>query len=67
MLSIISALYEKVVLKRPLLTLSAFVLCFIFFSTYVSDFKLDASSDSIMLENDKDLRYYRYISVQLRI
>jgi predicted RND superfamily exporter protein len=59
MLSIISALYEKVVLKRPLLTLSVFVLCIIFFSIYVSDFKLDASADSLILENDVDLRYYR--------
>ncbi len=59
MLSTISALYEKVVLKRPLLTLAAFVLCSIFFSIYVSDFKLDASADSLILENDSDLRYYR--------
>jgi len=61
MLSIISALYEKVVLKRPLLTLSAIVLLIAFFSIYVPDFKLDASSESLILENDKDLRYYRYI------
>ena len=60
----ISALYEKVVLKRPLLTLSVFVLCIIFFSIYVSDFKLDASADSLVLENDRDLRYYRSIKAR---
>lgn len=29
-----------------------------FFITQLKDFRMDASSDSIVLENDKDLRYY---------
>ena len=64
MLSTISALYEKIVLKRPVLTLSAVALFIAFFSIYVPDFKLDASADSLVLENDRDLRYYRSIKAR---
>ena len=35
----------------------------LFISTlHISDFKLEASSDSLVLENDEDLKYYREIS-----
>ena len=64
MLSRISALYEKIVLDRPVLTLLAVGLIIAFFSIYIPDFKLDASGESLVLENDKDLRYYR--SIQAR-
>jgi predicted RND superfamily exporter protein len=64
MLSGIAALYEKIVLKRPVLTLSAVSLLIAFFSAYVPDFKLDASADSLVLERDRDLRYYRSIKAR---
>lgn len=32
--------------------------------SFIPDFQLDASSDSLVLENDKDLRYYRSISAR---
>ena len=64
MLSRISALYEKIVLDRPVLTLLAVGLIVAFFSLFLTDFKLDASGDSLVLENDEDLRYYR--SIQAR-
>jgi predicted RND superfamily exporter protein len=64
MISRITTLYEKVVLHRPLLTLLAVGLIVAFFSLFVQHFKLDASGDSLVLENDKDLRYYR--SIQAR-
>ena len=36
------------------------VLLFLAFSTYFAQqFRLDASADSLVLENDTDLRYYR--------
>ena len=57
-------LYEKIVLQRPVLTLLVVALIVAFFSVYVPDFKLDASGESLVLENDRDLRYYR--SIQAR-
>ena len=64
MLLRLSELYEKIVLQRPVLTLLAVALFVAFFSIYVPDFRLDASGDSLVLENDEDLRYYR--SIQAR-
>ena len=64
MLLRISLLYEKIVLNRPVLTLLAVVLIIACFSIYIPDFKLDASGDSLVMENDEDLRYYR--SIQAR-
>ena len=31
-----------------------------FFSYYSKDFKLDASSDTLILQNDNDFKYYNY-------
>ncbi|KPK02011.1 MAG: transporter [Nitrospira bacterium SG8_35_4] len=57
----LSKLYDKIVLQRPVLTLCAITIFIAFFSVYIPDFKLDASADSLILENDSDLRYYRSI------
>jgi predicted RND superfamily exporter protein len=54
-------IYKKLVLEQPAVSL---LLCFLligFFSLYIGNFKLDASSDSLVLENDADLRYYQSI------
>ncbi len=64
MMTGISELYEKIVLHRPVLTLFVVALIVAFFSVYVPEFKLDASGESLVLENDRDLRYYR--SIQAR-
>jgi predicted RND superfamily exporter protein len=61
MQSALSTLYDKIVIKRPVLTLLAIGLFIAFFSIYVPNFKLDASADSLVLEHDEDLRYYRSI------
>ena len=61
MQSTLSKFYDKIVLQRPVLTLVAFGLIIAFMSSYVPNFKLDASADSLVLEHDKDLRYYRSI------
>jgi predicted RND superfamily exporter protein len=61
MQSTLLTLYNKIVLQRPVLTLFVIALFIAFFSIYVPDFKLDASADSLILENDEDLSYYRSI------
>jgi len=53
-------LYRKTFLAGPMphIVIGIVLATTIFFGYYVKDFKMDASSDSITLENDKDLKYY---------
>jgi predicted RND superfamily exporter protein len=53
--------YDALVLKRPGITLLLVALVSAFFAWHVPDFKLDASADSLVLENDQALRYYRAV------
>ncbi len=59
MLGKLTDLYYRLTLDRPLAVLLG-VLVFIAGAVYFAQgFKLDASADSLILENDEDLRYYR--------
>ncbi len=51
-------IYDRTVLQYPWFFLIVAFGAFGFFGYYVKDFSLDASSESIVLENDSDLRYY---------
>ncbi len=51
-------IYDRTVLQYPWFFLIAAFGVFGFFAYHVKDFSLDASSESIVLENDSDLRYY---------
>ena len=62
MKSILSDLYNKLVLAHPKAWLVLIVLILGISGLYVKDFRLDASADSLILENDRDLRYYRTIN-----
>ena len=53
--------FDRDVLGRPRLTLFLMALITGISLWFVQDFALDASSDSLLLENDQDLRYYRGI------
>jgi uncharacterized protein len=53
--------YDALVLKRPGITLLLLALFTAFFAGHVPEFKLDASADSLVLENDEALRYYRSV------
>ncbi len=55
------ALYDRLVLKHPLTVLILAALLVAFFSLYTAHFRLDASADSLVLENDRTLRYYRSV------
>lgn len=61
MQSILSKLYDKLVLAYPKIWLILIALIVGISGLYVKDFRLDASADSLILENDKDLRYHRAI------
>lgn len=55
------SIYKKQILERPALTLLIALLAIASLSFYLDDFKLDASADSLVLEHDEDLDYYRAI------
>jgi predicted RND superfamily exporter protein len=54
-------LYDKLVLGKPVVTLLLVFLITAFFSWFVPGLKIDISADSLVLENDADLRYYNSI------
>jgi predicted RND superfamily exporter protein len=53
--------YESTVLGRPVATLILTALIILTLGWFAQDFALDASADSLILEYDEDLRYYRYV------
>ena len=64
MLSKFIAVYNRLVLKQPLATLIVITSVVVFFLLYIPDFELDASADSLVLENDASLKSYRSIRDQ---
>ena len=54
--------YASFLSKKPLIVLFVILVLLSFSAANLSKFKLDASSDSLVLENDEDLKYYREIS-----
>ena len=59
MLKNIEKTYFDWVLNKPRLILLLVVLAIGFFAIHIPKFKLDASSDTLVLENDKALLYYQ--------
>ncbi len=54
-------LYESTVLGRPIATLVTIAVVTVAIGWFAPRFSLDASADSLVLETDDDLRYYRAI------
>ncbi|MFT6408060.1 MAG: putative RND superfamily exporter protein [Arenicella sp.] len=59
--NVLANAYDRLVLSRPLYTLALFAILLLLLSQYVENFSLDASSDSLVLENDNDLHYYQKV------
>ena len=55
-------LYQKVVLRNPKLIILLLLIALIGFGYYSKDFRLDASSESLLIEGDPDLKYLNEIS-----
>ena len=55
-------LYQKTVLKNPKAIFLLLVVALIGFGFFSKDFKLDASSDTLLIENDPDLKYLKEIT-----
>ncbi|GJM27042.1 MAG: membrane protein [Phycisphaerae bacterium] len=57
----IADVYDNIVLRRPVAVLAVITLVVMGFGWFAQDFRLDASSDSLVLERDPDLEYYRFL------
>ena len=52
---------EKHILGKPIVTLMFLTLVTCYFAIFTNKFRLDASADTLVLENDQSLQYYRNI------
>ena len=55
-------LYENTILKNPKSIFVILIIALITFGYYTKDFRLDASSETLLIEGDPDLEYLREIS-----
>ena len=62
MTSKIARLYSHSVFERPKLVIVMLLALVIFFAWHAQNFRLDASADSLLLENDPDLEFSREIN-----
>ena len=54
--------YQNIVLKKPSLILVLLLICLFFFGYYSKNFRLDASSETLLIEGDPDLIYLNEIN-----
>ena len=54
--------YNNIVLKKPKFVCLSLIILLAFFGYYSKDFRLDASSDTLLIEGDPDLEYLKEIN-----
>ena len=54
--------YHNNILNKPRLIIILLLLCLCFFGYFSKDFKLDASSETLLIEGDPDLKYLNEIN-----
>ena len=54
-------LYQRAILDSPWITLAGLLILIIFFSWHAQYFRIDASADSLLLEEDEDLQTFRIL------
>ena len=57
-------IYKNSIIEKPKLTLLILVTLLLSFGYFTKDFQLDASSDTLLLENDPDLKYLREVNTK---
>ncbi len=62
--SMIASFFDRVILEYPKIVIGCLLGVVVFFAVEAKQFRLDASADTLLLQNDKDLRYSRLISSQ---
>ena len=58
----IAQFYENLILKNPKLILLILFIALVSFGYNSKDFRLDASSETLLIEDDPDLKYFQEIS-----
>tara|TARA_B100000029_G_scaffold501237_1_gene574229 strand:- start:595 stop:2964 length:2370 start_codon:yes stop_codon:yes gene_type:complete len=54
--------YQKNVIRKPKLIFSLLIICLLVFGYFSKNFKLDASSETLLIEGDPDLKYLNEIT-----
>ncbi|MDA7552115.1 MMPL family transporter [Candidatus Pelagibacter sp.] len=54
--------YQNIVLKKPKIVFLLLILALLGFGYFSKDFRLDASSDTLLIEGDPDLEYLREVT-----
>ena len=55
-------IYDRLILQRPWTVIFCGLVVVVILGVQISDFRLDASAETLVLEGDKDLRYARMIN-----
>ena len=59
---IISKFYKNTIIEKPRFTFVILLIILFTFGYFTKFFQLDASSDTLLLENDPDLKYLREVN-----
>ena len=59
-------IYKNLVIEKPKITLIILAIVLCSFTYFAKDFQLDASSDTLLIENDPDLKYLREVSAKYK-
>ena len=57
-------IYKNSIIEKPKFTLLILAVLLLSFGYFAKDFQLDASSDTLLLENDPDLKYLREVNAK---
>ena len=57
-------IYKNSIIEKPKITLLFLTLLLLIFAYFSKNFQLDASSDTLLLENDPDLKYLREVNTK---
>jgi len=57
-------LYKNSIIEKPKSALLILITLLLSFGYFIKDFQLDASSDTLLLENDPDLKYLREVNTR---
>ena len=54
--------YQNTIIKKPKSIFIILIISLLFFGYHSKDFRLDASSDTLLIEGDPDLKYLREVT-----
>tara|TARA_Y100000590_G_scaffold195161_1_gene221621 strand:- start:42 stop:2420 length:2379 start_codon:yes stop_codon:yes gene_type:complete len=57
-----SHFYQKNIIEKPKIIFAILLVCLISFGFFLKDFRLDASSETLLIDGDPDLKYLREIT-----